>query len=189
MPDLGELVMVVTGKATYAKQMAHNVLGELFGCASGGITMVHVAVDKGLGHLHHLLGHRDHWVVMGSVEWVHMGGGGEGVCVELVVLGTGRYPCRCWVAQLMVSVLPSSTLMQMAKTLSSGSCSLVVKALRAHTRCALEAASLPTLLLVQHQVMEAMNSRVLRGILVPCTKMATMIGGWGRACGSLPECS
>ena len=118
---------------------------------------------------------------MGSVEWVHMGGGGEGVCVELVVLGTGRYPCRCWVAQLMVSVLPSSTLMQMAKTLSSGSCSLVVKALRAHTRCALEAASLPTLLLVQHQVMEAMNSRVLRGILVPCKKASHHDWGMGKS--------
>ena len=68
----------------------------------------------------------------------------------------------------MVSVSPSSTLMQMASALVSMSHVLAVQALQAHSH-ALAAASL-LVSLVQCRMMEAMNSNVSPGVLLPGRK-------------------
>ena len=99
-------------------------------------------------------------MVAGGVVWISRGG------VGLVVLGMGRYPCKCCVAQQMVLVSPSSTLMWIARVLSLGSRSSAVQMLRAH-RHALEAAS-HLMSVFQHLVMEVMKWSVLWGILAPC---------------------
>ena len=65
----------------------------------------------------------------------------------------------------MVSVSPSSTLMRMASALVSVCHVSAVQALRAHSR-ALAAASL-LVSLVQCRVMEATNSNVSLGVLLP----------------------
>ena len=64
--------------------------------------------------------------------------------VVLGALGAGRYHCRCRVAQLKVSGLPSSMDTWMAIVLAMDSCPPLVHALQAHKH-AVEAASLPVL--------------------------------------------
>ena len=90
----------------------------------------------------------------------------------LGALRAGRYCCKFWVAQLMVSGSPSSMVTWMAIALTLDSClPSVHNALQAHKH-AVEAASLP-MSLIQCQVTELMKLRASLGILLPARMLAT----------------